>query len=100
MPTAPISSTASARARLALSPARRRTTRPIWSPALTSGFRLARGDWKMETLAKVRQILKEEDPHHPFMVGDARWTAIGAACLIVGVVVAAVEVTRRRAKPD
>jgi len=33
---------------------------------------LARGDWKMETLVKVRQILKEEDPNHPFMVGDAR----------------------------
>jgi hypothetical protein len=26
----------------------------------------------MDTLVKVRQILKEEDPHHPFMVGDAR----------------------------
>ncbi|HEX8521827.1 MAG TPA: hypothetical protein VF669_06185 [Tepidisphaeraceae bacterium] len=33
---------------------------------------LARGDWKIETLAKVRQILAEEDPNHPFMVGDAR----------------------------
>lgn len=33
---------------------------------------LARGDWKMDTLQKVYQILKEEDPNHPFMVGDAR----------------------------
>ncbi len=33
---------------------------------------LARGDWTMATLEKVRQILKEEDPNHPFMVGDAR----------------------------
>ncbi len=33
---------------------------------------LARGDWKPETLAMVRKILNEEDPHHPFMVGDSR----------------------------
>ena len=33
---------------------------------------LARGDWNMEILTKVRQILKEEDPNHPFMVGDGR----------------------------
>lgn len=32
---------------------------------------LARGDWKKETLEKVHAILREEDPHHPFMVGDA-----------------------------
>ncbi len=33
---------------------------------------LARGDMKPETLARIRAILREEDPHHPFMVGDAR----------------------------
>lgn len=33
---------------------------------------LARGDMKPETLAKIRQILREEDPHHPLMVGDSR----------------------------
>jgi hypothetical protein len=33
---------------------------------------LARGDWKPEVLARVRQILNEEDPNHPFMVGDSR----------------------------
>ncbi len=32
---------------------------------------LARGDWTQETLQKVRQLLKQEDPNHPFMVGDA-----------------------------
>ncbi|MEA2710192.1 MAG: hypothetical protein QOF78_2793 [Phycisphaerales bacterium] len=32
----------------------------------------ARGDFKPDTLATLRQILTEEDPHHPFMVGDAR----------------------------
>lgn len=33
---------------------------------------LARGDMKLETLTKIRQILREEDPHHPLMIGDAR----------------------------
>lgn len=33
---------------------------------------LARGDMKLETLARIRRILREEDLHHPFMVGDAR----------------------------
>lgn len=33
---------------------------------------LARGDMKIETLQRVRQILREEDPHHPLMVGDAK----------------------------
>ncbi len=33
-----------------------------------------------------------------FMVGDPRWTLIGAACLVVGIALALVEV-RRRAKP-
>jgi hypothetical protein len=32
---------------------------------------LARGDWSKETLQQVSKILKEEDPNHPFMVGDA-----------------------------
>ncbi|HET7704333.1 MAG TPA: hypothetical protein VFK35_13110 [Candidatus Limnocylindrales bacterium] len=34
-----------------------------------------------------------------FMVGDPRWTVIGAACTAVGLVVAAVEL-RRRARPQ
>jgi len=33
---------------------------------------LARGDLKPETLLKLRQVLREEDPHHPLMVGDSR----------------------------
>jgi uncharacterized membrane protein YphA (DoxX/SURF4 family) len=33
-----------------------------------------------------------------FMVGDPRWTAIGAACVLAGLVVGWLEV-RRRAKP-
>jgi hypothetical protein len=33
-----------------------------------------------------------------FMVGDPRWTAIGAACVAVGLVLAIREI-RRRAKP-
>ena len=33
---------------------------------------LARGDMKPETLAQIRQILREEDPHHPLMIGDSR----------------------------
>lgn len=33
---------------------------------------LARGDLKMADLHRIRHILQEEDPHHPFMVGDAR----------------------------
>jgi hypothetical protein len=33
---------------------------------------LARGDMKPETLAQIRRILREEDPHHPLMVGDSR----------------------------
>jgi hypothetical protein len=32
---------------------------------------LARGDMKRETLREMRRILQAEDPHHPFMVGDA-----------------------------
>jgi hypothetical protein len=32
----------------------------------------ARGDFKPDTLKKIRQIITEEDPHHPLMVGDAR----------------------------
>lgn len=32
---------------------------------------IARGDMNLQTLAKIRQILREEDPHHPFMVGDS-----------------------------
>ncbi len=36
----------------------------------------ARGDFKGDTLKKIRQIINEEDPHHLFMVGDAR-DAIG-----------------------
>lgn len=33
---------------------------------------IARGDMKPEALRKMREILREEDPHHPFMVGDSR----------------------------
>ncbi|MDQ3439694.1 MAG: hypothetical protein M3478_05030, partial [Planctomycetota bacterium] len=33
---------------------------------------LARGDIKIYTLAKLRQVLREEDPHHPLMVGDSK----------------------------
>jgi hypothetical protein len=33
---------------------------------------LARGDLKLADLQRIRRILQEEDPHHPFMVGDAR----------------------------
>jgi len=36
----------------------------------------ARGDFKGDTLKKIRQIVSEEDPHHPFMVGDSH-DAIG-----------------------
>ncbi len=32
---------------------------------------LARGDLKIDHLRRIRQILREEDPNHPFMVGDA-----------------------------
>lgn len=32
---------------------------------------LARGDLKPADLRRIRRILQEEDPHHPFMVGDA-----------------------------
>ena len=34
-----------------------------------------------------------------FMVGDPRWTAIGAACVVVGLAIGWTEL-RRRAKPD
>jgi hypothetical protein len=33
---------------------------------------LARGTTTMDVLAKMRQIVAEEDPNHPMMVGDAR----------------------------
>jgi hypothetical protein len=33
---------------------------------------MARGDIKIDVLAKLRQILREEDPNHPLMVGDAK----------------------------
>jgi hypothetical protein len=33
---------------------------------------LARGDMKIGTLAKLREVLREEDPHHPLMVGDSK----------------------------
>jgi hypothetical protein len=33
---------------------------------------VARGDMAIETLQRIRRILREEDPHHPLMVGDAR----------------------------
>lgn len=32
-----------------------------------------------------------------FMVGDPRWTAIGAACVVVGVALGWLEIRRRRA---
>jgi len=32
----------------------------------------ARGDFKPDTLKTLRQILAEEDPNHPFLVGDSR----------------------------
>lgn len=31
-----------------------------------------RGDFKPDTLKKLAQIVREEDPNHPFMVGDPR----------------------------
>ncbi|MEO6436036.1 MAG: hypothetical protein ABIP55_09770 [Tepidisphaeraceae bacterium] len=31
----------------------------------------ARGDFKPDTLKRIRAIVAEEDPHHPFMVGDS-----------------------------
>jgi hypothetical protein len=31
-----------------------------------------RGDFKADTLKTLYKLLKEEDPHHPFMVGDPR----------------------------
>jgi hypothetical protein len=33
---------------------------------------LARGNLQWAELQRIRRILQEEDPHHPFMVGDAR----------------------------
>jgi hypothetical protein len=33
---------------------------------------LARGDMKMDALVKMRQIIREEDPHHPIMIGDMK----------------------------
>lgn len=33
---------------------------------------LARGDIKIDTLATLRQVLNEEDPNHPLMVGDSK----------------------------
>jgi uncharacterized protein GlcG (DUF336 family) len=33
---------------------------------------MARGDIKIETLARLRQILREEDTNHPLMVGDPK----------------------------
>jgi hypothetical protein len=33
---------------------------------------LARGDIKIDTLARLREVLREEDPYHPLMVGDAK----------------------------
>ncbi len=32
----------------------------------------ARGDFKPDTLKTLRQIISEEDPNHPFMVGDPK----------------------------
>jgi hypothetical protein len=32
----------------------------------------ARGDFRGDTLKTIRQIIAEEDPNHPFMVGDSR----------------------------
>ena len=31
----------------------------------------ARGDFKPDTLKKIREIVQQEDPNHPFMVGDS-----------------------------
>jgi hypothetical protein len=33
---------------------------------------LARGDMDLKALATMRKIIREEDPYHPFMVGDSR----------------------------
>ncbi|HZZ41969.1 MAG TPA: carbohydrate binding domain-containing protein [Tepidisphaeraceae bacterium] len=33
---------------------------------------LARGDMDLKSLAKMCQIIRQEDPHHPIMIGDAR----------------------------
>jgi hypothetical protein len=33
---------------------------------------LARGDMKMDSLVKMVQIIREEDPNHPIMVGDMK----------------------------
>src|SRR5439155_1495901 len=33
---------------------------------------IARGEMKPAVLAKIRQVLREEDPNHPLMVGDSR----------------------------
>jgi hypothetical protein len=33
---------------------------------------IARGNMKMATLDKIHQIIKEEDPNHPLMIGDSR----------------------------
>lgn len=33
-----------------------------------------------------------------FMTGDPRWAAIGSICLIVGIALAAVELSRRRGR--
>ncbi len=33
---------------------------------------IARGNVKMATLDRIHQIIKEEDPNHPLMVGDSR----------------------------
>jgi hypothetical protein len=33
---------------------------------------IARGDMDMKALATMRRIIREEDPYHPFMVGDSR----------------------------
>jgi len=33
---------------------------------------IARGDIKLEVLRRLREIVRQEDPHHPMMVGDAR----------------------------
>ena len=33
---------------------------------------LARGDMSSQVLERVRTVLQAEDPHHPFMIGDAK----------------------------
>jgi hypothetical protein len=33
---------------------------------------IARGDASFDVVAKMREVLREEDPNHPFMIGDAR----------------------------